>query len=492
VPRLGSLAGACLTATVATVAAALVASVLPAAPAQAASLGPADLPPPVTLKVPTPAPGHQLMLDTCSTPSQADIKAWQRYSPYKAIAAYIPARSDMDMWACRDSTSAANLTPAWVDQVLSGGWNLMPIQVGLQAPCSGFSKRMSSSASKARSQGVLAASDAAARVRALGIPATSPVVADIEAYAGSAACSTAVTSYVAGWTARLHQLGLRSAVYGSKASTIKDVVAASASPSYVEPDVIWVANYNGQANTTFDASVMSSTQWAGRRVSQFNPNVTRSFGGSTLTIDEDAVQVSVWDRSAPRLVAQQPPSATRRKRVKVGWRSVDASGVARYQVRVKHNAGRWKYPKELRRTKRTNRTFSLSPGERWCVSVRATDRVGNTSAWSAPRCTTRFVDDASMRAGRAWKRVHASYLGTGTKTSRKGVTLRGKRVSGSRVGVILHGRGTVRVLIGGHVVGEVHGNGTKWITLPRTRSGRLALRTTTRAKVVVDGYVVTS
>jgi hypothetical protein len=484
VPRLGSLAGASL-------AAALVTSALAAGPAHAASLGPADLPPPVTLKVPTPAAGHQLMLDTCDTPSQAAITAWQRYSPYKAIAAYIPARSDMDMWACRDSASAANLTPGWVDQVLSGGWNLMPIQVGLQAPCSGFSKRMSASATKARSQGVAAASDAAARVRALGIPATSPIVSDIEAYAGNATCSKAVTSYVAGWTTRLHQLGLRSAVYGSKASTIKDVVAASASPSYAEPDVIWVANYNGRADTTFDASVMSSSQWAGRRVSQFNPNVTRSFGGHPLTIDEDAVQVSVWDRSAPRLVAQEPPRATKRKRLKVGWRSVDPSGVARYQVRVKHNGGRWKYPRDLRRTQRTNRTFGFSPGERWCVEARATDRVGNTSAWSAPRCTTRFVDDASMKAGRAWKRVHSAYLGTGTKTSRKGVTLRGRRVSGSRVGIILHGRGTLRVAIGGHVVGEVHGRGTKWLTLPRSRSGHLTLRTTTRAKVVVDGYVVT-
>jgi hypothetical protein len=490
VPRLGSV-------VCATVATAVAATLLAASPSHAASLavaGPPDLPPPVTQRVATPAPGHHLMLDTCDTPSAQAIAAWQRYSPYKAIAAYIPARSDYDMWACRNNASRSNLTPAWVNQVLGGGWNLLPIQVGLQAPCSTFSKRMSANASTARSQGVAAASDAAANVRALRIPATSPVVADIEAYSTPAGsnCATVVQSYVAGWTARLHQLGLRSAVYGSKASTIRDVVAASASASYARPDVIWVANYNGQANTTFDASVMSAGAWAGRRISQYNPNIARSYGGYALTIDEDAVQDSVWDNTAPRLVAQAPPRATKHAKVRIGWRSADASGVARYQVRIRHNGGRWTSPKALRNTKQANKAFSLKPGERWCVQARATDRVGNTSAWSTPRCTTRFRDDRTLHAGRGWTHVHGSYLGTGTKAVRKGVTLRGKRVSGRYVGVILHGRGTVDVLIRGHVVGQLHGNGIKWLTLPAVRSGRLALRTAKRGKVVVDGYAVTN
>jgi hypothetical protein len=226
-------------------------------------------------------------------------------------------------------------------------------------------------------------------------------------------------------------------------------------------------------------------------MNQFYLGVDRLWGDVKLNIDESAVQDSVWDHTAPRLVAAQPPRATKRGRVRIGWRSVDASGVARYQVRIKHNRGAWKYPKELRRTKRSAQLFALRPGERWCVSARATDRVGNTSAWSAPRCTTRFTDDRALKAGRGWTRVRGGYLNTGTKTFRKGVMLRGKRVSGTQVGVILHGRGTVAVLIGGRVVGQVHGNGTKWITLPANRSGRIAFRTLTRGKVILDGYAVT-
>ena len=468
---------------------------LAAGPAHASPLavsGPVGPTAPVTMRVATPAAGHHLMLDTCDTPSLDAIKAWQRSSPYRAIAAYIPARSDYDLWACRSSASRKNLTPAWVAQVLAGGWNLLPIQVGLQAPCSGFSKRMSADPATAREQGVAAASDAAANARALHVPATSPLVADIEAYATNARCANAVRSYVAGWTARLHQLGLRSSVYGSKASTIKDVAAASASASYPRPDVIWVANYNGQANTSFDANTMPGDMWAGHRISQFNPHVTRSYGGYALTIDEDAVQDSVWDHTAPRVVAQQPPRATKQRSVRIGWRSADASGVARYEVRTRHNGGHWKSSRSLRRTTKTSQRFTLGVGDRWCVQVRATDRVGNTSGWSAPRCTTRFTDDRSLHARHGWKRVHGGYLATGTTSIRKGAVLRGRRVSGRYVGVILHGRGTVDVVIGGHVVGQVHGRGTRWLVLPTSRSGRIAFRAATRVRATVDGYAVTA
>jgi hypothetical protein len=125
------------------------------------------------------------------------------------------------------------------------------------------------------------------------------------------------------------------------------------------------------------------------------------------------------------------------------------------------------------------------------MSVRATDRVANTSPWSEPRCTTRFTDDRSLHMGHGWERVRSGYLGTGSKTTRKGAVLRDRHVSGRRIGVILHGRGAVVVSIGGHRVGQVGGNGTKWITLPRSRSGKIAFRIPTRGKVIVDGYAVT-
>ncbi|GAA1965016.1 hypothetical protein GCM10009798_26580 [Nocardioides panacihumi] len=486
--RLGSFAGA-------TVAAALAVTVLAAGPAEAARLGPIDTGPgPVGRAAgptPSPAAGHHLMVDMATAPSSSTMQEWQAKSPYSAIGVYVDVNPSYDN---RHDKVQSNLTPTWVDQVLARRWQILPIYVGLQSPCptssnAGRFKKISGNATTARSQGVSAATDAAGSVRALRLPATAPVVYDLEGYAPTTACTTAVQSFLAGWTSRLHQLGLRSGVYGSRSSTMTDVTSASQTAAYPIPDVIWEATDNGQANTTF--STPPPGMWEGRRLNQFYLGVNRTWGDVQLNVDESAVQDSVWDRTAPRLVAPQPPRATKHGRVRIGWRSVDASGVATYQVRIRHNGGRWKSPKDLRRTRQTVRAFALRPGERWCVQARATDRVGNTSAWSAPLCSTRFTDDRALRAGRGWTHVHGGYLGTGTRATRKGLTLRGKRVSGRHVAVILHGRGTVGVYIRGRLVGRVHGNGTKWITLPATRSGRIALRTETRSRVVVDGYAVT-
>lgn len=484
-PRLGSLVGA-------SVAAAVAVTAFAAGPADAARMGPSDTgPAPVGREAgptPSPAAGHHLMVDMATAPSSSTVQDWQQSSPYDAVAVYVDVTSSSDN---RHDKVQANLTPAWVDQVLAGGWQILPIYVGLQAPCPtssnvGRFKKISGNATTARTQGLSAASDAAASVQALDLPATSPVVYDLEGYASTTSCAKAVSSFLAGWTSRLHQLGLRSGVYGSRSSTMTDLTDASTSATFPRPDVIWEATDNGEADTTF--STPPPGMWEGGRLNQFYLGVNRRWGSVALNVDESAVQDSVWDRTAPHLVAPLPPRATKHGRVRIGWRAIDSSGVARYQVRVRHDDGRWK----PLRTRTTERAFTLRPGERWCVQARATDRVGNRSPWSAPRCTTRFSDDRSLRPGRGWTRVRGGYLGTGTKATRKGAVLRGKRVSGRSVAVVLRGRGAVSVTIGGDLVGQVRGRGVHWVTLPQSHSGRIAVRTVSRGgRVVVDGYAVT-
>lgn len=468
------------------------AGLLAAPPATAApQQSPGQTAPPAA-RTPAPARGHHLMMDTASAPSLTTMRQWRASSPYRAIGVYVPVAEGFDN---RHDKQQVNLTAAWVDEVLAGRWQVLPIYVGLQSPCPtsanvGRFRRLSGNASTARGQGSAAAADAAASVRRLGLPATSPVVYDLEAYtSGDARCTAAVQAFLAGWTSRLHAAGLRSGVYGSRSSTIADVTSAARDASYAAPDVLWVATANGRADTTFDTP--PAGMWSGRRLNQFALGVTRSYGGVALNIDESAVQDSVWDRTPPRLVAPGPRPATKATRIRLGWRSVDPSGVAHYQVRLRRGHGRWKQPRDLRRTTRTSRTLSVRPGERWCFQARATDRVGNTSAWSPVRCAARFGDDRALRPGRGWTRIGGGYLGTGTRASRPGAVLRGPRVSGTRVGLVLRGRGTVAVLIGGRRVGELRGGGTRWLTLPATRSGRLTLRTTTRRTVVVDGFAVT-
>ncbi|MFT4289227.1 glycoside hydrolase domain-containing protein [Nocardioides sp.] len=446
---------------------------------------------------PTPAPGHHLMMDAASAPTLASMAKWQASSPYSAIGVYVPVAAGTDNRWDKEQTY---LTADWVTAVRAGGWQVLPIYVGLQAPsnCGHINLKMSKKATVARSQGSHAAAYAAAAVYDLGIPVSAPVVYDLEAYdSGIASCTKAVQAFLAGWTTTLHRLGRLSGVYGSRSSTMTDLTAAAADPSYPSPDVIWEATDSGQANTDFQ---IPATGWEGRRANQFALGVTRTYAGVTIEVDESAVQDTFWqlsppDGTAPRLTAPAPALATKKRSARIRWRHADASGIDHYEVRVRHarpgkGFGHWTRPKELRHTKKTKMSFELDPGERWCVSVRATDKVGNTSAW-VDRCVARFTDQTKLRADKSWRKVRGSYLGSAVKATKPGATLRGGKVAGSRVGVLVHGHGTLAVIVGGHQVGTISaGGGVRVLSLPSTVRGRLTLRTLTQGSYKVDGFAV--
>ena len=54
------------------------------------------------------------------------MRAWLA-SPYRAVGIYLGGSNR----ACPDG----NLSAAWVNSVVASGWNLLPLYVGLQAPC---------------------------------------------------------------------------------------------------------------------------------------------------------------------------------------------------------------------------------------------------------------------------------------------------------------------------------------------------------------------
>jgi hypothetical protein len=96
-----------------------------------------------------------------------------------------------------------------------------------------------------------------------------------------------VLTFLAGWTERLHEHGYRSAVHGTVASLIADLVAAPA--SYPIPDAIDFARWNGEASVSDPA--IPSGYWACHcRVHQYSGRHAETFGGVTLTISED-----YWD-----------------------------------------------------------------------------------------------------------------------------------------------------------------------------------------------------
>ncbi|HVU76652.1 MAG TPA: DUF1906 domain-containing protein [Gaiellaceae bacterium] len=235
--------------------------------------------------------------DACSAPSSASLAAWAA-SPYRGLGIYIGGANR----ACKQT----NLTASWVQSTLASGWSLLPLYVGLQAPCvsqSGLAK-LSTNVATAANQGRAAADDAAANASSLGLPAGSPVWFDMEGYKlGNAACTQAVQSFVGAWTNELHARGLVAGVYGSAASTMRDVAAIGNG----KPDLAWIANWNGN-QSVFGDQYVPDTEWAShQRVHQYKGGHKETYGGVTINIDSNVVDSAVVGGSVSPVPPPPPP-----------------------------------------------------------------------------------------------------------------------------------------------------------------------------------------
>src|SRR5205085_9735596 len=207
--------------------------------------------------------------DACSAPSRKALAAWTA-SPYRAVGVY--------MGGVNRGCSQPNLTQTWVSSTLTAGWSLLPLYVGLQAPCVSSSplQRISATPATAAAQGRTAADDAASLATTLGLPTGSPIYFDMEGYkVNDSACTKAVQSFVTGWVTELRADSFLAGVYGSAASTIRDV--STLGPAL--PDVVWIANWNG-VEAVFGDPYVSDTLWAShQRVHQYKGGHQETWGG---------------------------------------------------------------------------------------------------------------------------------------------------------------------------------------------------------------------
>ena len=242
-----------------------------AAPAESAVLG-------------VPAPGYftGLGFDACSAPSLAAMDAWLA-SPYRAVGVYFGGANR----AC----AQPNLTPDWVAHQQVNGWHLLPIYLGLQAPCTTSTKKYRIDPAQAAVQGRAEADAAVTAAAALGLPTGSALIFDMEAYqVGNAACSTAVLDFLGAWTSRLHDRGYLSGVYASIASGVTDLVKDYASSTRPHPDYLDFARWDGVAGATNPA--IPTAYWSPhRRIHQYLGPHDETYGGVTINVDLDYVDV---------------------------------------------------------------------------------------------------------------------------------------------------------------------------------------------------------
>lgn len=236
--------------------------------------------------------------DQCVAPKQASMDAWLNHSPFLAVGIYISGNSR----ACR---SQPNLTPTWVSTQLRNGWRLLPITLGPQASCStrypkyGDDPKISADSTnwyaKAKAQGKLEAERAVTAAKSLGIVPGSTLWYDLEAFdIANTHCRESAIRFVHAWTVRLHELGYVSGYYSSAGSGIKMIDDARVNHPgvFTLPDYLWVARWDGVANTTTESRYLRTDGWQPhRRVKQYQGGHNETWGGVTINIDRNYLDV---------------------------------------------------------------------------------------------------------------------------------------------------------------------------------------------------------
>jgi Domain of unknown function (DUF1906) len=223
--------------------------------------------------------------DTCTAPSVTAMRAWRK--KYSAVAIYIGG-ADM---AC----GYGNLSASWVHTVRKMGWSLIPIYVGLQAPCNSFGQEIQPG--HAASEGTAAADSAVADAKSFGLGKGGPIYFDMEAYNnGSSACRDSVLSFLDKWTRQLRARGYVSGVYSSAASGAEDLGTATTvyGRKVAKPDSMWFALWDDRANLIGTPYLLNSWWAPGHRIKQFAGSHWVKVDGVRLNIDSDWVQGAVY------------------------------------------------------------------------------------------------------------------------------------------------------------------------------------------------------
>ncbi|MBB6628402.1 DUF1906 domain-containing protein [Nocardioides sp. KIGAM211] len=232
--------------------------------------------------------------DQCLAPTQSAMDAWLTHSPFLAVGIYISG----DSRACRNQP---NLTPTWVTTQLAKGWRLLPITLGPQASCQprfpryGDDETINPKPGKygryklARDQGTAEAVSAVAAAQALGIVAGSTLWYDLEGFdLGNTRCRESALRFLSAWTTKLHGLGYVSGVYSSAGSGILmlDNARVDRPGTFALPDQIWIARWDGEANTS--TSYIREDGWHPHaRVKQYQGGHDETWGNVRINIDRN-------------------------------------------------------------------------------------------------------------------------------------------------------------------------------------------------------------
>jgi putative cell wall-binding protein len=228
--------------------------------------------------------------DVCNAPSNPQMDDWYAHSPYRGVGVYIGG-SD---YLCKTASSpSGGYTADWVAHQAATGWGMWAIYAGKQGP------ELTAAGADPRALGVADGADAASQAQKLTFPQGTTIFLDIEPY-HEAATAQAFNTYIKAFAGGLSQAGYRLGIYGNSLnpatdhSAISDVVAdPSLSSAVAAVDISGTTadqpNFNA---TTNDPYVPSSLWGKHQRIHQYSKEVSRQFGSTSLTVDEDVVDLA--------------------------------------------------------------------------------------------------------------------------------------------------------------------------------------------------------
>ncbi|WP_137991199.1 DUF1906 domain-containing protein [Streptomyces vilmorinianum] len=217
--------------------------------------------------------------DRCAAPPSGQMNTWKQSSPYGAVGVYIGGEN---------AGCGVTVDAAWMQAQYDKGWRYFPIYVGPQAsPDAGSCGGDCSAITDPVPEGAAAARDAVTQAAGLGLGAGSVLYYNMEHY--DPAHTSKVIPFLQSWTTTLHELGYRSGAYGSLSSLAADLVKADGN-GYVQPDVLDFAKWDDNPTTSDPA--IPDRLWANhQRIKQYSGDVTESYGGVTLDIDANQLDV---------------------------------------------------------------------------------------------------------------------------------------------------------------------------------------------------------
>ncbi len=246
--------------------------------------------------------------DKCEIPSRSQMQKWWDNSPYKTVNLYIGGSSQ----ACANTA----LTASYLEKLNLQGWQFIPTWVGPQAPCTGFTSRISSDVTSAYNEGVDQANLAVERLAELGLTqpnqSGSVVYYDMEYYGTNTVCRDAVNAFMNGWVSQIHARGNQAGVYGS---TLCNTGLSDFRTITNAPDVIWPARwYHNMGEGFYDPSAtvwnlgscLPDSVWADhQRIRQYEGDHNETWGSLTLGIDSNVLDGAV---AVPATVPLLDPS----------------------------------------------------------------------------------------------------------------------------------------------------------------------------------------